>query len=212
MKLSGPHLIRWSGVAAMLAGVLFIVMQTIHPSDIPSSVSSGQWVLVHCLGVAMCLFGMLGLTGIYARQVEASGWLGLAGYLLFGLFYALTLCFQFVEAFLSPLLTSEAPRLLGSLLALAGGDSVGAELGALSTVYSLVGALYMVGSLLFGIASFRAGILPRWASGLFAVGGLATAVVVSLFPHPLDRIAAVPIGLGLAWLGYSLWSERRDEG
>jgi hypothetical protein len=38
-----------------------------------------------------------------------------------------------------------------------------------------------------------------------------SAFVVSLFPHPLDRIAAVPLGLGLAWLGYALWSERREK-
>jgi hypothetical protein len=24
------------------------------------------------------------------------------------------------------------------------------------------------------------------------------------------RLAAVPIGLGLAWMGYALWSERRE--
>ena len=31
------------------------------------------------------------------------------------------------------------------------------------------GPLYMLGGLLFGIATIRAGILPRWAAGLLAV-------------------------------------------
>jgi hypothetical protein len=27
----------------------------------------------------------------------------------------------------------------------------------------------------------------------------------------LEPLAAVPIGVGLAWLGYALWSERREQ-
>ena len=33
----------------------------------------------------MCFFGLLGMAGLYARQAEKSGWLGLAGFLLFSL-------------------------------------------------------------------------------------------------------------------------------
>ena len=39
------------------------------------------------LKLAMCLLGLLGIAGLYARQVEEAGWLGLAGYLLFSLFW-----------------------------------------------------------------------------------------------------------------------------
>ena len=70
--------------------------------------------------------------------------------------------------------------------------------------------MYVLGGLLFGIATFRAGILPRWAAGLLAVGAVC-ALVLALLPHPLDRIFAVPMGLALAWLGYALWSERREQ-
>jgi hypothetical protein len=162
------------------------------------------------MGVTMSLLGMLGIAGIYARQVEEAGWLGLVGFLMFSLFYALTLAFQFVEAFISPLLPTEAPRFVESLLALAGGSAGVMNLGALTAVYMVVGGLYMLGGLLFGIATLRAGILPRWAAGLFTSAGPVSALVSLLFPHPLDRIAAVPLGLGLAWLGYALWSERPD--
>ena len=40
----------------------------------------------------------------------------------------------------------------------------------------------MLGGLLFGIATFRAGILPRWAAGLLAVGTVL-APVAALLPH-----------------------------
>jgi hypothetical protein len=210
MKITASKLIRFAGLSAILSGILFIVIQMIHPADILSSVTTGRWAIVHYLGIAMSLLGLLGIAGIYARQVEETGWLGLAGYLMFSLFYAFTMAFQFIEAFISPLLPNEAPKFVESLLALASGSFGEMNLGALATVYTLVGVLYMIGGPLFGIAMFRAGILPRWAAGLFAFGGVAT-FVFGLLPHPLDRILAVPMGLALAWLGYALWSERREK-
>lgn len=54
----------------------------------------------------LCIFG---LTGLYARQVNEAWWLGLAGYLLSGLFFAHTLPLTSIEAFILPLLATEAP-------------------------------------------------------------------------------------------------------
>jgi hypothetical protein len=65
-----------------------------------------------------------------------------------------------------------------------------------------------VGALVFGAANFRAGYLSRWASAVFAVGLLSSAPVVGLLGMP--RLAALPIGFGLAWLGYSLLTRRRN--
>jgi hypothetical protein len=66
----------------------------------------------------------------------------------------------------------------------------------------------MLGGLLFGIATLRAGILPRWPAGLLAVAAAVTPAA-ALLPHAQQRLAAVPVALALAWLGYALWSERR---
>ena len=211
MKITAPKLIRWAGLAAMVAGILFVVIQPIHPPDVPASVTTAQWAIVHYLGVAMCLFGLLGLAGLYARQVEAAGWLGLAGYLLLSLFYALTMAFQFAEAFISPRLATESPRFVEGFLGIFNGSPGEMNLGALPTLYALAGFGYVLGGLLFGIATFRAGILPRWAAGLLAVGAVLPIILSSLVPHPLDRIFAVPVGLALVWLGYALWSERRAQ-
>jgi hypothetical protein len=211
MKITASNLIRWSGLSAIVAGIIFVVIQLIHPPDVLSSVTTGAWAIVTYLKFAMSLFGLLGIAGIYARQVEEAGWLGLAGYLLFSLFLALTTAFAFAEAFISPLLATDAPKFVEGFLGIASGSASEINLGALPAVFALTGVAYMLGGLLFGIATLRAGILPRWAGGLLAIGGPVSALVVSLLPHELERMAAVPVGLALAWLGYALWSERREQ-
>lgn len=212
MKTTASNLIRWAGLSAMGAGSLFIVIQAIHPLDVLSNVTTTQWAIAHYMGVAMGILGLFGVTGIYARQMEKAGWLGLAGYLLLSIFYALTTAFQFIEAFITPLLVTAAPQFVEGFLGIASGQATEFNMGALPTVYALTGfAGYMLGGLLLGIATFRAGVLPRWAGGLLAVGVMLPLVATGLFPHPLDRIFAVPVGLAVAWLGYALWAERRGQ-
>jgi hypothetical protein len=210
MKITASNIIRWAGLSAAVAGVLFVVIQTIHPPDVLSSVTTGRWAIAHYLGVAMGFLGLLGVAGLYARQVEKAGWLGLAGYLLFSLFWALTMAFQFAEASISPLLATEAPAFVEGFLGMVTGARSEINLGALPAINSLTGFVgYVLGGLLFGLATLRAGILPRWAAGLLTFAAVSV-LTAPLLGHPLDRILAVPMGLALAWLGYALWSERRE--
>ena len=212
MKITSANLIRWAGLAAMGTGILYIAIQAIHPLDVLSSVTTTRWAVVHYLSIVMDLLGLLGIAGLYARQVEKSGWLGLAGYLLFGLFWALDVAFHFIEAFVEPVVATEAPKFVAGLLGMVNGVPSEVSLGAIPGVYALDGiAGYVLGGLLFGIATFRAGILPRWAGGLLALGALLPLLLSSLVHHPFDRLFAVPVGFALAWMGYALWSERREQ-
>src|SRR5687768_12205819 len=110
MKVTPSNLIRGAGLSAMVAGIIFVVVQMIHPPETLSSVTSSAWAIVHFMTIAMCLFGLVGITGIYVRQAKEVGWMGLIGYLLFSLFLAITMAFVFVEAFISPLLVTESPK------------------------------------------------------------------------------------------------------
>ncbi len=210
MKITTPKVIRWAGLSAMVAGIIFAGIQPIHPPDVLASVNTNLWAIITSLKTVMSIFGLLGITGLYARQVEETGWLGLAGYLLLSIFYAVQMCFSFAEPLILPLLTTVAPTFVESALGMASGAGGPMNLGALATIYSLLSVVYLLGLLLFGIAMFRAHILSRWAAGLLAFSG-PLAVIMSLLGHPLDRIAAVPMGLALAWLGYSLLSGRREK-
>lgn len=211
MKITTAKLIRWSGLAVMGAGSLFIAVQAIHPLDVLSSVTTARWTIVHYLSIVMDLLGLVGMVGLYARQAEKAGWLGLAGYLLFSLFWALTLAFHFAEAFFSPMLATTAPTFVESFLGIVNGDPGEMNLGLLPAIYMANGLCYLLGGLLLGIATFRAGTLPRWAAGLLAFGIVLPVLGSSLVPHPLDRIFAVPVGLALVWLGYALWAERQKQ-
>ncbi|MFL5805372.1 MAG: hypothetical protein ACJ8CR_26990 [Roseiflexaceae bacterium] len=210
MKITASSLIRWTGLAAVVAGIIFAGIQPIHPPDVLASVTTGAWAIITPVKTAMCLLFLLGITGIYARQVEAAGWLGLAGFLLLSLCWALQTAYIFAEAFILPLLATAAPTFVESYLGIASGHPGEMNLGALAAAYTLVGILYMLGGLLFGIATLRAGILPRWPAGLLAVAAAMTPAA-ALLPHEIQRLAAVPVGLALAWLGYALWSERREQ-
>jgi hypothetical protein len=208
---TASNLIRWAGLSAVVGGSLFVGIQPIHPPEILSSVTTSTWAIVHYVGVAMCFFILLGITGIYARQVKEAGWLGLAGFLLFGLMWALTVAMQFAEAFILPLLATDAPNFVVGFLGITSGSASEVNLGALPAVWSLTSVLYLLGGVLLGIAIFRAGILPRWAGAGLAVGTVAPLVLSLLLPHEFVRLAAVPVGLALALLGYALWSDPREK-
>lgn len=210
MKITASNLIRWTGLAAMAGGIIFAGIQPIHPPDVLPSVTTSAWAIIQPLKMAMCLFFLLGITGLYARQVEAAGWLGLAGYLMLGVSWSLQIAYLFTEAFILPALGAASPAFVESFLGIVNGSPGAMNIGALPTLYGLLGLLYIVGGLLFGIATFRAGVLPRWPAGLLAAAAAVTPAA-ALIPHPLNRALAVPMGLALAWLGYALWSERRAQ-
>jgi hypothetical protein len=205
------NLIRWSGLAAMVAGIIFAGIQPIHPADVVSSVTTSTWAIITTLKTIMCFLFLLGITGIYARQAEKAGWLGLAGFLLFSFSWWLQTAFVFAETFILPLLASTGPEFVDGMLGIGAGRASEVGLGALPVLYGAVGISYMLGGLLLGIATFRAGILPRGAGALLAITAVLTPAA-ALLPHHIQRFAAVPMGLAVAWLGYALWSELREQG
>ena len=211
MKITASSLIRWAGLSAAMAGIIFAGIQPIHPPDVLASVNTSAFIIITSFKTVMCIFGLLGITGLYVRQAEKTGWLGLAGYLLLTLFYAVQMCFAFAEPLILPLLTTVAPTFVESVMGMSSGAGGPMNLGAFATVYSLLPVVYLLGLLLFGIATFRANILPRWAAGLLALSGPLAIIMVALLPHWIERFAAVPMGIALAWLGFALFFERREQ-
>jgi hypothetical protein len=107
MTVSPTHLTRTAGVAAAASGLLFGLVQFIHPVETVSAVETTRWAIVHYrwaivhyLTIAMAVLGLAGVTGSYLRQVRQTGVLGavtlaapvgFAFYLLGGLAFGVAL-------------------------------------------------------------------------------------------------------------------------
>ena len=132
----------------------------------------------------MCLFGLLGIAGLYARQVEKSGWLGLAGYLLFSsLDDAGQTALSFAEAFILPLLATEAPKFVEGLLGMSSRVPSEINLGALPTLWIHVRACICSAACCLASRRSAPASCSRWAGGLLAVGAVL-APMAALLPHP----------------------------
>jgi hypothetical protein len=208
--ITTSKLVRWAGLSALLAGLCYVLVGVFHPPNIPSSVTSTRWAVVHVLACAMCFFGLLGVVGLHAKQAAKTGRLGLAGFVLLSLWFALIMGFSFVEAFILPRLATTAPAFVSGWMGMLVGPAGKFDMGPLPTLWTLTAPIYMTGGLLFGIATFRARILPRWAGVLLAIGTVLAPAAGAL-PNASQPKIAIPVGLALAWLGYGLWSEPRRQ-
>ncbi len=210
MKITTTALTRVAAVAAILAGLAYIVIQFIHPADVVASLTTPMWLFVHILSFFEAVLALIGITAIYLRQVTRFGVLGLIAYAMFGFFFVLQASFNFFEAFIAPLVAVNAPQLAVDIVGLFGRTPAVSDLGILAAL-PLVGAvLYAGGALLLGIAIIRARVLSRGAGILMIVAAIVTPVAGALLPHALERMAALPMGAAIAWLGASLLANLRD--
>jgi len=209
-KMSASALSRLAGVSAVLAGLCLIIIGLFHQLNIPSSVATAAWINVHIAATALGFFGLFGMAGLYARQVETSGWLGLIGFLLFSLWMTIVTGFSFVEAFFLPQLATVSPAFVENILGMFSSVPGTIDLGVLPTLWNLSGVLIILGPLLFGIATFRARVLSRWAGGLLAFAAVLVPLGGMVPAEYQPEFIMIPLGLAIAWMGYALVSERRE--
>ncbi len=209
MRITPTALTKVAALAAMLAGLIYIVIQFIHPADVVESLTTPMWTIVHVLSFAEAVLVMIGLVGIYLRQVREFGVLGLIAYAMFGFFFILQAAFNFAEAFIAPLIAVDAPQLAVDIVGLFGRYPAVNDLGPLAALPQVGAVLYVGGALLFGVSIIRARVLSRGAGILLIVAAVITPVAGALLPHALERMAAIPMGLGIIRLGLSLWMDQR---
>src|SRR4051794_28769115 len=209
MNITATGLTKAAGAAAAVAGTIFIAVQIGHPSFESFTNETDQWVARCSAKSVMAALALVGLTGIYLRQYRKAGLLGLAGYLVFAAGYLAIFAVEAMAVFVLPQLVDTQPAFVNDAVVASGGGHPNGDIGSLQTLFDLAGAGYIVGGLLFGIALFRAGVLPRWAAALLSVSTVATAALAVL-PESFDRPMAVPEGIALIGLGVSLWRNPRD--
>jgi hypothetical protein len=208
MTVSSTRLGQGAGIAAATAGLIFILVQINHPAMEVASATTTEWVVRSTAKAVMSVLALAGITGMYLRQFRHSGVLGLAGYLLFSLGYFVMFGVEFLAAFVLPTVAHTAPGYVNDVIVASAGGTPSGDIGLMQAVFVATAAGYVGGGLLFGIATFRAGVLARWAAVLLAVGNVST-LALSVLPESFNRPLAVPTGIALIGLGASLWRDQR---
>ena len=209
MTITTRTLTGIAGLAAIAAGLIFIVIQFLHPPEKAATVTTLEWAIVSLLTATMATLAIVGISGLYLRNVQRMGVLGLIGYVLFATCFMVITAWSFVEIVVLPPLAEQAPQFVDDFLAVPGGRHVVGDVGAAKVATAITAVGYLLGGLIFGIALFRACVVARWAAVLLAVGSVIT-ILVPVLPHAFERLLALPMGVALAALGSSLWRRRRD--
>src|SRR5665647_570846 len=209
MTITTTALTRAAGVAAVVGGLLYIGVQINHPHLDLAFISTTEWKVRQTMKVLFAALSLAGITGMYLRQVTRTGVLGLIGYLVLAAGFLVMFGTEVIGAVVVPSIAGTSPGYVTDVLAVAvpGGHATG-DIGLIQPFISAMGIGFLGGSLLFGIALFRARILARWAAALLAVGAVAT-LAIPLLPQVNFRLFAIPTGVALVGLGHSLWRDQR---
>jgi hypothetical protein len=193
---------RLSGGILIVGSLFAITGLLLHPSgSTPINVLSPIWLPANLLILVGALLVALGLPGMYARQAERAGKLGLIGFTLtFIVILLFNVALGAIETFLFPALAANAAT--RSLLA-------GPLPGTYGRFLLVAVLLELVGPVLLGIATLRANVFPRWTGWLLIA--IPVLVLLGFFvslPGPLAQLDAVVLNLSLAGMGFSLLARR----
>jgi hypothetical protein len=193
--MSSTVLYRLSGIALLLGGLfslISLVLGLIIPG--PQGQEGPSAALVALIQLLALILIVLALPGMYVKQANRAGWLGLVGFLLLSVAVILLLSHTVIDAVVVP------------SIALPREDPVGIL--ALTIVSSFMAVL---GSILFGSATIRAAIFPRGAGVLLI---LTSITLLHAVPLPMSiktivgLVSGVLLTLAFAWYGYTLLSGR----
>jgi hypothetical protein len=178
-------LIRWGGLAALLAGAFFIVEALAVPF-----IGDVHWAF-HMLDFPAHAFLAVGLVGLYLWQKRQGrfGWLGTVGVSLIVIASVLIALGGLAIVFIDGVL--KAPEEV------------------LNDIVHPLELLVIIGAVLFGMATMNANVLPSGGALLIIVGALGFFGIsfAGVGPEWLISVAVMVLGAGWAWLGYALWSE-----
>ncbi len=174
--MASSGIVRWGAICLMLSGVIWLVLGLSAVVGYLQAIPGREDVVLFVVGM---LLTAMGLVGFHTLQKDSYGRLGWTG------FYVA--------------LAAIAAHVLGAVLYLVGNP-------AFQWLSSPVGRFGMlIGFVLYGIATLRAKVLPRWY-GLT----LTFSMPVSLgLGHLLAAYwSSLSFGLFFLLLGYALWSRR----
>jgi hypothetical protein len=196
--MSPSNLFRISGLALVLAAAMFVVAEMLAFSiflreedvnDLRAFATSNAFIVQSLLTLFAGTLLLGGLVGLYVRQSEAAGKLGLVAFLLAFLGTTLVTGDFYANTVVTPMVAMEVPAFLDNPLS-----------SFLQVWLPFSFGILALSWLLVGVTTVRTRVYPRGASWLLLIGA-----VVALAPLPLDNL---PFDAALAWLGLALLKER----
>jgi cytochrome c oxidase assembly factor CtaG len=182
--------IRAGTVAAILGGLLlavgsFLRLLPPHYEQFSDEAVTGSFLVSSALRFVGAILMTWGLVGIYSRQADRAGRLGLVAIVACLANMALQGGWIFADVFVAPTFADAAPQILNA-------DSDG-RLGVAGMAAWLANTSFV----LLGVASLRARVLPKICGIALLVAG-----AVTLVPLPVDGPAyEVIIGIAFAVAG-----------
>jgi hypothetical protein len=207
MNLTTNRITAAAGICAAVAGAIYVGVQVNHPPADVAHVVTTEFAVRETAKAVMAVLALAGFAGMFLRNRHRLGALGVTGYVVVSIGYLAMFANQCIVGCVLPIVARTSPGYVQDYLdAAMGGSATG--LGHLRELFLVTGMGYSLGGLLFGIALFRAGVLARWASALFAAGTVS-ALALAALPESFSRPFAVPVGVALVGLGISLWRQSR---
>jgi hypothetical protein len=200
--MSTSHLIRWSGLAALVGGGLFALLDVVEFalfSGQPQSAvaATGAFGIVQVFYIVACVLISLGLVGAYTRLVGGGGFLSLVAFLIALTGTVLVAGAEWSAAFIAPWVAKVAsPGVLDA-----------EPTGMLAAGVLLTFILFGLGWFLFGLVSLQTQVLSRGTALLTMIGAILV-VALGLLDLPFNSLV---FGVALAWMGYALWSGTGEE-
>jgi hypothetical protein len=180
-------LYRLAGRAGIVTGFLLLFNDARRIGLVPEN------TVTHSIAPLAPFLAPFALIGIYLWQREQTGRLGLWGFALNLVGLVGSAAIEFSLHYIVPLLDK------GTVEAL-----VDARTG---TGFLIVSVLFIAGTILFGLATWRGGRFPRWTSVLYVVGFVPTALR-TVAPAPVVSIGFVLGSVALIWLSAELATKR----
>ncbi len=200
--MTSESLVKVTGIALILSGVLATIGFSLHPHD---STGSNQvlWVGAHTLVMAGFLMGLLGLAGLYGVTSSRVGILGFIGFLLATVSLVLYLGKLYWSAFIYPLVIERHPEFIRTFGFIPGSDPVDP---VVKTVFYLGPILFAAGYTLFGIGLLRVGAFRAVPVGLVIVGSFLLGLwpLLPAVVQHLSVFVSLVYTVGIAWIGYLL--------
>lgn len=136
------HLTRWSGGASMLGGALFAIGIALHPLRHGQAVNQSPYTTtIHVLIALALMLILFGLVGLYLRQAEQLGKVGLYSFILAFIGNLWTYGLIITEGFLWPAVGRYDPAAVHNL----DPNAAGARGSSLLLIFFVGLALFAVG-------------------------------------------------------------------